>query len=128
MRQSIIELRDVLDSGELTSEALVERMLAKAQEPDGEGPRVYLRLYGDSALAQARAYDACRQAAMLPSQFGPLAGIPISIKDLFDVAGEVTSAGSVVLRDNPPALRDAPIVERLRRAGAIFTGRTNMTE
>jgi aspartyl-tRNA(Asn)/glutamyl-tRNA(Gln) amidotransferase subunit A len=128
MRQSIGALREVLDAGELTSEALVERMLAKAMEQDGEGPRVYLKLYADSALAQARAYDACRQAAMPPSQFGPLAGIPISIKDLFDVAGEVTSAGSIVLRDNPPALRDAPVIERLRQAGAILIGRTNMTE
>jgi aspartyl-tRNA(Asn)/glutamyl-tRNA(Gln) amidotransferase subunit A len=128
MRQSIGALREVLDSGELTSESLVERMLAKAQEPEGEGSRVFLKLYADSALAQARAYDACRQAAMPPSQFGPLAGIPLSIKDLFDVAGEVTAAGSIVLRDNPPALRDAPVIERLRQAGAILIGRTNMTE
>jgi aspartyl-tRNA(Asn)/glutamyl-tRNA(Gln) amidotransferase subunit A len=57
-----------------------------------------------------------------------LAGVPISVKDLFDVAGETTTAGSRILAGVPPALRDATAVERLRRAGAVILGRTNMTE
>ena len=58
----------------------------------------------------------------------PLAGLPISVKDLFDVAGQVTTAGSIVLKDAAPAQLDSPAVARLRRAGAAFMGRTNMTE
>jgi len=66
-----------------------------------------------------------RKAGIVPS---PLAGLPISLKDLFDVAGETTSAGSAVLRDAPPAKADAPAVARLRAAGAVIVGRTNLTE
>ncbi len=58
----------------------------------------------------------------------PLAGLPISVKDLFDVAGQVTRAGSVVLDGNPPAASDAPAVRRIRAAGGLIAGRTNMTE
>jgi len=128
MTQTIAELRRALDGGALTSQALVEQMLACASDPVGEGKRVFRKLYAEAALAQAIAYDACRKAGMPPAHLGPLAGIPISVKDLFDIAGEVTTAGSVVLRDNLPAERDAPAMQRLRRAGAILIGRTNMTE
>ena len=125
---ALSSLRQALDSGALSSESLVGQMLDRARDPSGEGPRCFIKLYDDHALAQARAFDACRRAGMTSAQLGPLAGIPISIKDLFDIAGEVTTAGSIVLRDNPPAARDAPTMRRLRRAGAIFIGRTNMTE
>jgi aspartyl-tRNA(Asn)/glutamyl-tRNA(Gln) amidotransferase subunit A len=57
-----------------------------------------------------------------------LEGVPLSVKDLFDVEGEVTAAGSVVCRDAPPATRDAPVVSLLRRAGAVIVGRTHMSE
>ena len=128
MKPTIADLRRDLDNGKLTSQTLVEEMLANASNPDGEGKRSFRKLYTEEALAQAIAFDVSRRALMPPSRFGPLAGIPISIKDLFDIAGEVTTAGSPVLRDNPPAVRDAPTMERLRRAGAILIGRTNMTE
>lgn len=59
---------------------------------------------------------------------GPLAGLPISVKDLFDVAGERTQAGSIALADAEPALTDCPAVARLRRAGGLIVGRTNMSE
>src|SRR4029077_2802773 len=58
----------------------------------------------------------------------PFAGIPVSIKDLFDIKGQVTRAGSRVLADSAAAEADAPVVARLRRAGFIVIGRTNMTE
>ncbi len=75
--------------------------------------------------AAARAVDILHAAgAPLP----PLAGLAVSIKDLFDVRGETTAAGSTVLADDPPAVADCPAVARLRRAGAAFVGRTNMTE
>jgi aspartyl-tRNA(Asn)/glutamyl-tRNA(Gln) amidotransferase subunit A len=57
-----------------------------------------------------------------------LEGVPVSVKDLFDVAGQVTTAGSIALKDAPPAQADAPVVARLRAAGAVILGRTNMTE
>jgi aspartyl-tRNA(Asn)/glutamyl-tRNA(Gln) amidotransferase subunit A len=66
-----------------------------------------------------------RRGGGAPTRF---AGIPVSIKDLFDVAGEVTTAGSIALRDAPPALRDASVIAHLRGAGFVPIGRTNMTE
>ena len=128
MTRTIAELRRAIDTGTLSSQGLVEEMLARAGDPAGEGKQVYLKLYADQALAQAVAFDLCRKQGMTSAQLGPLAGIPISIKDLFDIAGEVTAAGSVVLRDRAPAERDAPAMQRLRAAGAILIGRTNMTE
>ena len=69
--------------------------------------------------------DRLRKANAAPS---PYAGIPVSIKDLFDIKGQVTRAGSRALEDSAPAEADAPVVARLRRAGFIVIGRTNMTE
>lgn len=74
-------------------------------------------------------FDTARAVAASPGVAGrPLAGLAVSVKDLFDVAGEVTAAGSVVLADAPPAARDSTAVARLRAAGAALIGRTNMTE
>src|SRR5258706_8850644 len=69
--------------------------------------------------------DGLRRHRATPSRF---AGIPVSVKDLFDMAGDVTAAGSVALRDVPAAKRDATVVGRIRAAGFIPIGRTNMTE
>ena len=88
-------------------------------------PAVFTTLYASEALAVARAADTARQNGYPMSA---LAGLPISIKDLFDTKGEVTLAGSIVLRDRPPASGDAPVVTRLRAAGAALLGKTNMTE
>ncbi len=68
------------------------------------------------------------QAAASPAPDAPLAGLPVSIKDLFDQAGEVTTAGSVALEGAPAATTDAPAVARLKAAGGVIGGRTNMTE
>jgi Asp-tRNA(Asn)/Glu-tRNA(Gln) amidotransferase A subunit family amidase len=86
---------------------------------------VFTTLYASEALAAARIADTARQNGR---PLSALAGLPISIKDLFDTEGEVTLAGSVVLRDHPPARQDAPVVARLRAAGAALLGKTNMTE
>jgi aspartyl-tRNA(Asn)/glutamyl-tRNA(Gln) amidotransferase subunit A len=98
--------------------------LARIDDPSGEGSRVFLKVNAAGALAAADYYDHLRSHGAAPS---PFAGIPVSIKDLFDVAGEVTTAGSVVLRDAAAAARDAPCVARCAR-GFIPIGRTNMTE
>jgi len=108
-----------------TSRGLVEQCLARIDDPAGEGSRVFLKVNAAGALSAADYYDHLRSQGAAPS---PFAGIPVSIKDLFDVAGEVTTAGSIVLRDAAAAARDAPCVGRLRAAGFIPIGRTNMTE
>lgn len=125
MSRTLIELRGALESGRITSVALTEDALARAQASDGEGARVFTRLHAERALEAARASDALRQAGFARSA---IEGLPISIKDLFDVAGDITMAGSVALDDAPPAKANAPVVERLVAAGAIIVGRTNMTE
>src|SRR6266550_774096 len=107
------------------SRNLVEQCLARIADQSGEGGRVFLKVHAEEALAAADFYDRLRAHGAAPS---PLAGIPVSIKDLFDIAGDVTTAGSVALRDAKAAERDAPAVARLRAAGFIPIGRTNMTE
>ncbi len=114
-----------LDAGRTTARKLVEECLARIADPAGEGAaRLHSRRQG-RALAAADAMDRLRKAHAAPS---PFAGIPVSIKDLFDIKGQVTRAGSRALDDSAPAEADAPVVARLRRAGFIVIGRTNMTE
>ena len=122
---TIEHLSHELAAGRTTAVALAEAALARARDPAGEGARVFTALGTERALAAARASDLLRAAGVVRS---PLEGIPVSIKDLFDVAGEVTTAGSTVLRGAAPAARNAPVVERLIAAGAVIVGRTNMTE
>jgi len=113
-----------LEAGE-PGVALIDQCLDRIKDGAGEGGRTFLKVYGEAARTTAEAYDALRRRGATPSVF---AGIPISIKDLFDVAGDVTTAGSMALRQAPPAARDAAAVARLRSAGFIPIGRTNMTE
>jgi aspartyl-tRNA(Asn)/glutamyl-tRNA(Gln) amidotransferase subunit A len=108
-----------------TSQALVEDALMRIAVPSGEGARVFVRTHRESALAEAKASDELRAHGIVPS---PLAGIPVSVKDLFDVTGDITRAGSKALADTAPATTDATAVRRLRQAGAIVVGRTNMVE
>src|SRR5260221_11463704 len=114
-----------LVSGATSSRKLVEQCLAKIADPAGEGQRVFLHVDKDAALDAADAMDRLRKAKAAPS---PFAGIPVSIKDLFDIKGQVTRAGSRALEDSAPAEADASVVARLRRAGFVVVGRTNMTE
>jgi aspartyl-tRNA(Asn)/glutamyl-tRNA(Gln) amidotransferase subunit A len=108
-----------------SSRGLVEQCLARIGDRAGEGERVFLKVHDADALAAADFYDRLRARGAAPS---PFAGIPVSIKDLFDLTGDVTTAGSRALKDAEPAARDAPSVARLRAAGFIPIGRTNMTE
>ena len=119
------ECRDALEAQRITAERLLEACIDNARASGGEGHRVYVELQDDRAREQARVAAEQRARNAAPS---PWAGIPISIKDLFDVAGQVTRAGSTVLDDAAPATGTAPAIERLERAGLVIVGRTNMTE
>jgi aspartyl-tRNA(Asn)/glutamyl-tRNA(Gln) amidotransferase subunit A len=125
MMQPLADLVARLAQGETSSEALVRAALARIEDPSGEGAASFTRVYGDRALEEARRADALRRGG---ASGGPLAGVPVSVKDLFDVAGDPTAAGSVILRDAPPAECDAEVVAKLRSAGAVVVGKTNMTE
>jgi aspartyl-tRNA(Asn)/glutamyl-tRNA(Gln) amidotransferase subunit A len=114
-----------LRSGKTTSRDLVEASLARIAEPSGQGGAAFVEVYAKHAREAADAMDRLHRVGRAPGRY---AGIPISLKDLFDVAGEVTRAGSVVLKDAPPAQFHAIIVQRLLAAGLIPVGRTNMTE
>jgi aspartyl-tRNA(Asn)/glutamyl-tRNA(Gln) amidotransferase subunit A len=109
-----------LAAGDTSSLDLVDVCLEAIADPAGEGSRTFISLT-PGAKAKAARYDLDRRA-------GTLAGLPLSIKDLFDVAGEVTTAGSRSLAEGPPSICDSAIVQRLHQAGAIVVGRTNMTE
>jgi len=123
--RSITDLKRSLSNGSVTSRQLVETALAAINDPNGEGKATFIKVHAKEALQAADAIDAQRKkGGALPS----LAGIPISLKDLFDEAGETTLGGSIVLIGQPAATQDATVVRRLREAGAIIIGRTNTVE
>jgi aspartyl-tRNA(Asn)/glutamyl-tRNA(Gln) amidotransferase subunit A len=109
-----------------TSGERLEVALARIADPSQEGTRACLTVYAETARAAADAADARAKAGIT---LGPLDGAIVSIKDLFDVAGEVTRAGSKVLaEEGKVATVDAPAVQRLRAAGAVIVAKTNMSE
>lgn len=122
---TIRALQQALSNNETSSVELVAAALDRIADPAGEGARAFTRVYADQAMQAAQASDTLRKAGLARS---PLEGLPISVKDLFDVAGDTTTAGSVVLKDKPAATRNALVVQRLLDAGAVLVGRTNMTE
>ncbi|MEP7032100.1 MAG: amidase family protein, partial [Pseudolabrys sp.] len=109
-----------------SSRARLEAALARIDDPAGEGARTCLTVYREQAAAAADAADARARSGV---SLGPLDGAIVTIKDLFDVAGEVTRAGSkVIAAEGKVALHDAPVVRRLRAAGAVIVAKTNMSE
>jgi aspartyl-tRNA(Asn)/glutamyl-tRNA(Gln) amidotransferase subunit A len=123
--RTLDQLADDLEQGRTSSLALVEECLDRIARPDGEGARVFLKVRADAARDAADCIDRDRRDGRIASKY---AGIPISIKDLFDLAGEVTTAGSTLLCSAAPATQHATSVARLVAAGFIPIGRTNMTE
>ena len=116
--------RDLAEGG-TTSRKLVEEALARIADSAGEGARAFLKVYAEQARAEAEHSDRLRRQGVVRSG---VEGLPVSVKDLFDVAGDITRAGSKLLAGAPPAKQDAPAVARLRAAGAVIVGRTNMVE
>ena len=119
------QLAQDLATGATTSERLVEDCLARIDDASGEGASAFVSVAHANTREAARKMDQLRKLGQAPSRY---AGIPLSIKDLFDIEGEVTRAGSLVLKDAAPAERDATVVVRLKAAGFVVMGRTNMTE
>jgi len=124
-KATLAQLAAQLSRQQTTSRQLVTDCLTRIAATAGEGARIFLKVYGEQALATADFYDRMRHQG---AHLNPFAGIPVSIKDLFDVAGDTTLAGSRILKSAPPAERDARAVSRLRGAGFVVIGRTNMTE
>src|SRR4030081_517507 len=122
---TLAALADDLDSGRTSARKLVDSCLARIADTSGEGAQAFIRVDAEAAVEAAGGGGRPSQGKAAPS---PYAGIPVSIKDLFDIRGQVTRAGSRALEDSPPAEADAPAVARLRRAGFVVIGRTNMTE
>lgn len=122
---TLVQAAAGLACGEFTSRQLIADALAQIADPQGEGERTFTQVYADWAQQQAQEADQ-RRAAGKP--LSALDGVPVSIKDLFDVSGQVTTAGSGVLAGKAVAKKHAAIVERLLQAGAVVIGKTNMTE
>jgi aspartyl-tRNA(Asn)/glutamyl-tRNA(Gln) amidotransferase subunit A len=123
--RAIEDLAQSLANRQTTSRALVEEALARIADPAGEGARAFIKVHAEQARAAADAVDAARRVGL---PVGRYAGIPIALKDLFDIAGQPTPAGSKVLADASPARANAAVVQRMRDAGFIAMGRVNMTE
>ncbi|HET9976595.1 MAG TPA: amidase [Burkholderiaceae bacterium] len=123
MPTDLIEAAARIARGETSAEALLAEALERACEP--ALAHAFIRRFDAEARAATRAVDAA-QAEGLP--LPPLAGLAVSVKDLFDVAGHPTTAASRSLADAAPAPADAPAVARLRAAGAALVGHTNLTE
>jgi aspartyl-tRNA(Asn)/glutamyl-tRNA(Gln) amidotransferase subunit A len=122
---TVAQLSAELDAARTTSRELVEQSLGRITDSAGEGARAFVKVYAEQARADADYSDRLRKRGVRRS---PVEGLPVSVKDLFDVAGDVTRAGSKILEGAPPAPTDAPAVARLRAAGAVLVGRTNMVE
>ena len=117
MRPDLIATRERLRAATATPAEHMAESIAIAQSPACAG--AFLRT----------SFDEARRAAAAPAvATRPLGGLAVSVKDLFDVAGQATAAGSRVLADAPPAAQDCPAVARLRAAGGVLLGRTNMSE
>jgi amidase len=124
---SVGDLRRQLDSGELTSVKVVEALIRRIDDLDSPGSETRLRsvlAVSEQAIEEASRSDRRRADS---SKRGPLEGIPVLVKDNIEVVGLPSSAGATSLLGRPPT-SDAPLVSRLRRAGAVILGTTNLSQ
>ena len=121
---SATEIAQAVAAGKITAVEVVEATLARVAERD-KALNTFTAVTRERALAKARAIDADRAAGR---PLGPLVGVPLAVKNLFDVAGLATLAGSKINRDRPPVAADATLVRRLEAAGAVLVGALNMGE
>jgi len=124
-KPTLADLAADLAAGRASSRSLVETCLERIADPAGEGRMTFLHVDKGAVLAQA---DRNGSAAVQWCRPLALRGDSGSIKDLFDIAGQVSRAGSTVLTNRPAATQDAASVARLRHAGFVLIGRTNMSE
>lgn len=117
------ELSTRLESGDCKATELVQESLSRCDESTAAS--VFTEIYAEAAFQQARNIDSMRAAGRAPSRW---AGIPVTVKDLFDLEGHVTRAGSKALADKPAASKTAPAIQRLIDAGFVILGKVNMTE
>lgn len=123
-RHSLADLAGLVRSGELAAREVAAAALARIEAVDG-GVGAFVAVDGERAMAEALAVDERVAAGEDP---GPLAGVPIGVKDLEDAAGFRTTRGSLLFRDGPPAMADSVLVGRLRAAGCVVVGKTNTPE
>ncbi len=123
--RSAVEMADAVRTGRTSATALVQAALARTQRLDRH-VNAYTDLTRTRALQRAAAIDAARAAGQ--EDDAPLLGVPFAVKNLFDIAGLPTRAGSRIERTRAPAGRDALLVQRLEAAGAILVGALNMDE
>lgn len=123
-RQTVVALADDVRRGAVGSRELVEHALARIESADGS-LNAFTAVDGEAALAAARAVD---ERVARGEDVGPLAGIPLAVKDLEDAAGFVTTKGSAAFADSAPATHDSELVARLKAAGCVVVGKTNTPE
>src|SRR5262249_35593203 len=119
---SALDIARAVREGPTTAGAVVEAALARIAALNPV-LNAFTDITAERARARAAAIDACRPKG---EPLGPLAGVPFAVKNLFDVAGLPTRAGSKINRERPPAARDSPLIERLEAAGAVLVGALNM--
>ena len=118
------EIAAAVADGRTGATAVVDAALTRIAEHD-RVLNAFTAVVADRARAKAKAIDAAHAANR---RLGPLAGVPFAVKNLFDVAGLPTLAGSKINRDRAPAARDATVIARLEAAGAVLVGALNMGE
>ena len=121
---TITELQSALADGKTTAVATVRRCLSRIHALSHE-LHTFISVHEENAIQEAVQMDTARASNSAP---GPLCGVPLAIKDLIDVRGMRTTAASRVLENEPPATADAECIRRLRSAGAIVIGKTNLHE
>lgn len=118
------EIAKAVSQGDVSAQTVIEAALSTIQTRD-QTLNAFTDVTAERAIARARALDADRAAG---KPLGPLAGVPFAVKNLFDVEGLPTRAGSKINRDLPPSQHDSPLIEKLEAAGAILVGALNMGE